>query len=55
MEISIPGRYFFDCLSGIAWGDLLRNRNGMEMLFLQQQPVGDLLCIYFRKEFQTAE
>ena len=48
MEISIPGRYFFDCLSGIAWGDLLRNRNGMEMLFLQQQPVGDLLCIYCR-------
>ena len=48
MEISIPGRYFFDCLSGIAWGDLLRNRNGMEMLFLQQQPVGELLCIYCR-------
>ena len=48
MEISIPGRYFFDCLYGIAWGDLLRNRNGMEMLFLQQQPVGDLLCIYCR-------
>ena len=48
MEISIPGRYFFDCLSGIEWVDLLRNRNGMEMLFLQQQPVGDLLCIYCR-------
>ena len=27
MEISIPGRYLFDYLSGIAWGDLLRNRN----------------------------